>query len=117
MWDVIFSDEYAEWFGTLDGASRTAVYSRVLLLREFGPELARPYADTLKGSRIPNLKELRAPCKRHVYRVLYVFDPERRAFLLVGGDKRGRRGFYRQAIREAERIYFEDWEERKNEEK
>jgi len=32
----------------------------VLLLEEFGPQLGRPHADTLKGSRIKNLKELRA---------------------------------------------------------
>ena len=38
------------------------------------------------GSRVPNLKELRAGSVR----VLFAFDPRRNAILPVGGDKRGR---------------------------
>ena len=34
----------------LDEPSKEAVYQRVLLLQEFGPNLPRPYADTLKCS-------------------------------------------------------------------
>jgi hypothetical protein len=78
----------------------------VLLLQEFGPQLGRPHADTLKGSRISNLKELRARTEAHVLRVLYFFDQRRQALLLVGGDKKGKneRVFYKKLIAEAEAL-------------
>ena len=45
--------------------------------------------DTLKGSRHNNMKELRpGSTGRTEIRVLFAFDLERRAILLVGGDKR-----------------------------
>ena len=47
MWDVDSSAEYDAWFKTLDEESQIAVLSRVLLLRQYGPQLPRPYADTL----------------------------------------------------------------------
>jgi hypothetical protein len=43
--------------------------------------------DTLKGSEIPNLKELRIQHAGKPYRVLFVFDPRRVAILLLGGRK------------------------------
>jgi hypothetical protein len=44
--------------------------------------------------------------KHEDLRVLFVFDPERRAVLLVGGDKTGRWvEWYREAIPPAERRY------------
>ena len=58
MWNVDSSEEYDAWFKTLDEESQVAVLSRVLLLRQYGPQLPRPYADTLKGSKkYKNLKE------------------------------------------------------------
>ena len=51
MWNVDSSAEYDAWFKTLDEESQIAVLSRVLLLRQYGPQLPRPYADTLKGSK------------------------------------------------------------------
>jgi len=61
---------------------------------------------TLKGSRIKNLKELRAKTDAHVLRVLYFFDERRRALLLIAGDKKGKRGkgFYKKLIAEAEAL-------------
>ncbi|WP_318808411.1 type II toxin-antitoxin system RelE/ParE family toxin [Streptomyces scabiei] len=39
-------------------------------------------------------------------RLLFVFDPERNAVILVGGDKAGNwSGWYRTAIKEAEEAY------------
>jgi hypothetical protein len=44
--------------------------------------------DTIKGSRHANMKELRpGSTGRTEIRVLFAFDRERMAFLLVGGDK------------------------------
>lgn len=53
-----------------------------------GPTLGRPLVDTVVGSRHPNMKELRpGSTGRTEVRVLFAFDIERRAILLVGGDK------------------------------
>lgn len=107
MWNVDSSQEYDIWFTTLDSASKEAVLARVILLAEFGPNLVRPYADTLKGSKkYKNLKELRARTSKHVLRVLYYFDSTRNAYLLIGGDKKGKNEdkFYKDLIKESEVI-------------
>lgn len=51
MWYVDSSDEYDSWFLTLDEACKEAVLERVLLLKQYGPNLPRPYADVLHGSK------------------------------------------------------------------
>ena len=40
-------------------------------------------------------------------RILYAFDPERRAVLLVGGNKKGDNRFYQRTIRLAEKVCAE----------
>lgn len=80
---------------------------RVLLLRQFGPNLPRPYSDMLHGSKkYKNLKELRNETKNHLLRVTYYFDTERNAFLLTGGDKKGKnqKKFYKDLLAESEAI-------------
>jgi len=49
MWDVNSTEEYIYWFSEQDDHAKEAILSVILLLREFGPLLKRPYADTLKG--------------------------------------------------------------------
>ncbi len=91
MWNVDSSDEYDAWFLALDEESKEAVLQRVLLLRQYGPNLPRPYADVLHGSKkLKNLKELRNQTQHHLLRVSYYFDSKRNAFLLTGGDKKGK---------------------------
>ena len=55
-------------------------------LEQDGPALGRPYVDTIRNSRFKNMKELRVS-SQGALRVLFAFDPERRAVLLLGGDK------------------------------
>ena len=75
MWYVDSSDEYDSWFLTLDEACKEAVLERVLLLKQYGPNLPRPYADVLHGSKkYKNLKELRNQTQKHVLRIAYYFD-------------------------------------------
>jgi hypothetical protein len=63
--------------------------------------------DTLVGSAVPNLKELRTS-SGGALRVLFVFDPLRTAILLLGGDKTGKwKQWYEEAIPQAERLYEE----------
>jgi hypothetical protein len=60
----------------------------------------------IEGSRIRNLKEFRARTPTHVLRVLYYFDDERQALLLVGGNKKGKneKSFYKKLIQSAEML-------------
>ena len=106
MWAVAATDEYLDWFRPLAPEAQEVLLSKVLLLEEFGPQLGRPHADTLKGSKIKNLKELRARISANVLRVLYYFDEERQALLLIGGDKKGKneKDFYARLIQSAETL-------------
>lgn len=62
----------------------------VELLAERGPQLGRPLVDTVVGSRHKNMKELRPGSSgRSELRILFAFDPKRKAILLVAGDKAG----------------------------
>ncbi|MBI1758828.1 MAG: type II toxin-antitoxin system RelE/ParE family toxin [Actinobacteria bacterium] len=64
------------------------------------PTLGRPLADTVKGSRHHNMKELRPGSSgSSEIRVLFAFVPVRQAILLIAGDKAGNwQQWYRQAI-------------------
>lgn len=104
-WDVEVSDEFAQWYESLNEEESVSVDAAVDMLVEYGPMLGRPYADTLKGSRIPNLKELRIQHQGRPLRVLFAFDPHRSAYLILGGDKTGDNDWYVDAIRRAEAIY------------
>ncbi len=61
--------------------------------------------DTLTGTGIPNLKELRVQHAGHPIRILFAFDPRRVGYLIVGGDKTGNSFWYETYIPIAERIY------------
>jgi hypothetical protein len=62
--------------------------------------------DTLQGTRLPNLKELRPPAGN--LRVLFAFDPRRVAILLLGGDKTDQwESWYESAIPAAEQLFEE----------
>jgi hypothetical protein len=106
-WEVETTDEYDAWFMDQEENGQSAIRMKVELLTEYGPHLPRPHADTLKGSKLSNLKELRAQTDAHVFRVAFLFDERRKAVLLIGGDKKGKNEerFYRNLIKQAEEIY------------
>jgi hypothetical protein len=103
-WVVEIGDEFAPEFDTLHEDVQTEILALSLLLQRFGPQLGRPHVDTLKGSRHANMKELRFSAAGGEWRVAFAFDPERRAILLVAGDKSGvsEKRFYRELIRKAD---------------
>lgn len=105
-WEVLVSEEFVQWWDGLAEQEQDALTARIAMLRDHGPSLGRPTVDTIQASRLANLKELRASVGRAQLRVLLVLDAERRALLLVGGNKAGQwQSWYRRAIPEAERIY------------
>ncbi len=65
------------------------------------------HADQIKGSKLSNLKELRTKVSDHVYRSLFTFDPERRAIILSGGNKKGKdqKKFYKELTSQAETVF------------
>ena len=103
-WQIEGTDEFQEWFSGLTIAERESVAHAVGVLEQLGPGLGRPEADTVKGSRYPNMKELRIQHAGRPYRVLFAFDPRRSAILLIGGRKSGRR-WYERMISAADTIY------------
>ncbi|ELP34530.1 type II toxin-antitoxin system RelE/ParE family toxin [Rhodopirellula baltica] len=104
-WNVEYTDEFEAWWNTLSARAQSAVGATVEMLIREGPQLDRPHADTLYGSKITNLKELRSRDGRSHFRTLFAFDPRRTAILLIAGDKAGDDRFYERMIPLAEQLY------------
>jgi len=100
QWTVEFHNEFAMEVRHLSEAVREKLKAAAIILGEDGPQLGRPQADTLKGSRHANMKELRFDADGGTWRVAYAFDQERRAILLAAGDKggTGKVRFYRNLL-------------------
>jgi len=107
-WDVEYTDEFEAWWFSLNEDEQDSVRAGVELLAELGPNLGRPYADTVNGSRHSNMKELRTQHEGRPYRTLFAFDPRRTAILLVGGEKTGDNRFYQTMIPQADDL-FDDY--------
>lgn len=105
MFNVIYSNEFVAWLDSLDDDALDDVEAMILLLKEKGFNLARPYADTIKNSELSNLKELRIQSNGRPLRAFFVFDPLRQAIILCAGDKTGDKRFYQKMIPLAEAIY------------
>lgn len=109
-WQILLVEEVAEWFVDLtknDPSTADLVEDAIDRLAVEGPALGRPLVDRIAGSRHHNMKELRPGSTRSSeIRILFAFDPVRRAVLLVAGDKSGNwRGWYQTAIRLADDRY------------
>ena len=106
-WDVILLEEVEQWYFTLDADAMAAVTAAIDLLELGGPTLGRPTVDKVNGSKFHSMKELR-PAGTSI-RILFIFDPRRKAILLLGGDKAGNwKSWYDKNISIAERRY-ENW--------
>ena len=103
-WSVEFHHAFVREFGALADDVQDELAASVAVLRRFGPTLGRPHVDTLNGSRHANMKELRFKADDCVWRVAFAFDPERKAIVLVAGDKSGtsEHKFYRKLIARAD---------------
>ena len=107
MWSVATTGTFDAWFTGLDDAAKTEVIAKVELLKILGPQLSRPHADVLKGSKHANMKELRATTRDKVIRIAFAFDPTRTAILLAAGDKGGmsQSRFYAELLRKADLLF------------
>jgi hypothetical protein len=109
VWTIKTTDRFDNWFISLNDTDRASVLAALIVLRERGPGLARPYADTLKGCCYSNMKELRIQSRGEPIRAFFAFDPYRTGIVLCAGNKVGnQKRFYREMIPLAERE-FSNW--------
>ncbi|AZQ76808.1 diaminopimelate decarboxylase [Flaviflexus ciconiae] len=108
MWSVDLK-LVSDWLTGLDQRSQVQVVAAIELLQDVGPQLGRPIVDTVTGSRHKNMKELRPGSSgRSELRILFAFDPARRAIFLVAGDKSGNwKSWYRKNIPLADDLFDE----------
>ena len=94
------------------------VIAALEVLQDEGPMLGRPLVDTLVGSRHRNMKELRPGSRgRSEVRILFAFDPRRRAIMLTAGDKsRNWQRWYRTNIPIADERFDQHLEKAEKEE-
>ncbi len=106
---IVEVDLVDAWLLSLDQKSYEQVIAALELLAERGPSLGRPVVDSVVGSRHKNMKELRPGSSgRSELRVLFAFDPDRRAIMLVAGDKAGNwQKWYRTNIPLADDLFAE----------
>ncbi|MBZ0185837.1 MAG: type II toxin-antitoxin system RelE/ParE family toxin [Candidatus Obscuribacterales bacterium] len=79
--------------------------ARLEHLKIRGSLLARPYADTLQGSKLANLKELRFSHNGAPIRILFAFDPRKQGVIILAGDRTGNSRWYKTSIPLAEKFY------------
>lgn len=115
MWEVEYTDEFERWWNSLDKYEQGSITSSVGMLKHIGPNLPRPYADSVRGSRYPNMKELRTQHNGRPFRTFFAFNPKRNAILLIGGNKSGDKRFYEKMVPKADRLYAEHLIELKKE--
>lgn len=108
MWKVDL-ESIKDWLMGLDQASYEQVIAAVEILEELGPQLGRPLVDSVKTSAHKNMKELRPSSSgRSTLRVLFAFDPERKAIMLVAGNKTGQwNQWYKTNVPIADKLFNE----------
>ena len=106
-WTLKLAPEFEPELLALRAEVRIELLAQARVVERFGPMTGRPRVDTLKGSKHANMKELRFAAAGGVWRAAFAFDPERKAILLVVGDKGGRneRAFYRRLIATADKRF------------
>ncbi|MEL6633606.1 MAG: type II toxin-antitoxin system RelE/ParE family toxin [Bacteroidota bacterium] len=108
--EILVTDEFKDWYEELEEHDADRVFFVVGLLEEKGTDLGFPHSSSIKNSSYP-LRELRVQSKGHPLRILYAFNPERNALLILGGDKTGDLRWYDKNIPIAERLWEEHLEE------
>ena len=104
-WEVEYTDEFGDWWGTLREDEQDSIAVYVTLLQNKGPSLPFPYSSGIERSKYGHMRELRVQHKGNPYRILYAFDPRRVAVLLIGGNKTGKDRWYDEAVPRADKLY------------
>lgn len=83
-WEVEFHPAFEAEALTFERNVRVALIAAARLLADYRLQLGRPHADTLKGSKHANMKELRFEGGDGEWPVAFAFDPKRKAIVLSG---------------------------------
>lgn len=115
MW-VVDVEFIQDWLKELDDDTYDQIVAALEILADQGPGLGRPLVDSITASRHRNMKELRPGSSgRSEVRILFAFDPRRRAIMLLAGDKQGAwNKWYRKNIPVADDRYDEHLRQLKN---
>lgn len=105
QWTIIYRPRYSAWFEKCGEELQDEILAHLEVLKTMGPNLGRPRVDHIKGSEYQNMKELRVQFKGDPVRILFAFDPDRRAALLFGGAKKGDDRWYRKNVPLADREF------------
>lgn len=114
-YEVEYTDEFEQWWLTLDEATQDSIDQVIDLLQERGPNLPFPHSSSLNRSRHGHMRELRVQHKGDPYRILYAFAPRRVAILLLGGNKKGNDRWYEEYVPQADKLYDQLLKELENE--
>lgn len=105
--EVLFTDEFEIWWNSLTLEEQESVAHDVNILRQQGTALRFPRSSGIAQSKHSHMRELRIQHHGRPFRVLYAFNPERAAVLLIGGDKTGNTRWYEIFVPIADRLYDE----------
>lgn len=78
MWEIKTTDRFDEWLIAQNDYTRASVLAALIVLRTKGPGLPSPWADTIKGARYSNMKELRIQCRGEPIRAFSLLIPDGR---------------------------------------
>lgn len=106
-WKVEYTDEFGEWWDSLNESEQDDTAATVGLLEDKGPLLPFPHSSGIESSRHNHMRELRIQHAGDPYRILYAFDPRRSAILLIGGNKTGNDRWYEEYVPIADNLYDE----------
>lgn len=106
-WKVHTVEYFDEWWEDLSEDETIEISAVISLLRELGPMLRYPYTSGISDSKFDIMRELRIQYKGKPYRILYAFDPERTAILLLGGNKTGKDRWYKKHVPIADKLFKE----------
>jgi hypothetical protein len=99
------TDDFRSWEKTLDAEHAAKVSAAIDHVVAGGPNLGSPHVEKIKWTNLHRLKEVRVD---RGTRVLFAFDSNRDAIMLVGGNKAGKwNRWYRPNIERAEHLYAE----------
>ncbi len=116
-WTVIFDEQFSAWFAVQDEDLQDEIGANLKVLQEEGPSLGRPRVDRVRGSAFKNMKELRVQFHGDPYRILFAFDPQRQAIVLIGGCKVGDKHWYKTNVPIADKRFQQHLDELRKESK
>ncbi len=104
-YEIQLTEECSEWILGLSSSTQEDIMASIGLLEAVGPNLGYPHSSKINGSKYSHMRELRIQHRGKPYRILYAYDPKRKAILLIGGNKAEDKKWYKKFIAKADKLY------------